>query len=133
MSEFSDRVAVVTGASSGIGKAIAHALAAKGATVCAIGRDLDRLQAAATELPDRSNIFNYQADLQVDADLHRLVAELTTDHERIDFPIHSAGIILLGNIETAKVFARSTDSARRCGQNCTTIIDNIAYSRNHRC
>jgi NADP-dependent 3-hydroxy acid dehydrogenase YdfG len=103
MSEFSDRVAVVTGASSGIGKAISHALAAKGATVCAIGRDLDRLQAAAAELPDRSNICNYQADLQVDADLQRLVAKLTSERGRVDFLIHSAGIILLGNVETASV------------------------------
>jgi NADP-dependent 3-hydroxy acid dehydrogenase YdfG len=103
MSEFSGRVAVVTGASSGIGKAISHALATRGATVCAIGRDLDRLQTAAAELPDRSNIFNYQADLQVDADLHRLVATLTSERGRVDFLIHSAGIILLGKVETASV------------------------------
>jgi NADP-dependent 3-hydroxy acid dehydrogenase YdfG len=103
MSDFSGRVAVITGASSGIGKAIAHALAAKGATVCAIGRDLDRLQAAAAELPDRSHIFNYQADLQVDVDLHRLVATIAKERERVDFLIHSAGIILLGNVETASV------------------------------
>ncbi len=103
MSEFSGRVAVVTGASSGIGKAISHALAAQGAAVCAIGRDRDRLQVAIADCPDRSHIFNYQADLQVDADLQRLVAELTTAHERIDFLIHSAGIILLGNVETASV------------------------------
>jgi NADP-dependent 3-hydroxy acid dehydrogenase YdfG len=103
MSEFSGRVAVVTGASSGIGKALSHALAAKGATVCAIGRDLDRLQVAIADCPDRSNIFNYQADLQVDTDIHRLVADLTSVHERIDFLIHSAGIILLGKVETASV------------------------------
>jgi NADP-dependent 3-hydroxy acid dehydrogenase YdfG len=103
MSEFLGRVAVITGASSGIGKAIALALAHRGATVCAIGRDLDRLCAATADLPDRANIFNYQADLEVDADLRRLAASLATDQARIDFLIHSAGLIVLGNVETATV------------------------------
>jgi NADP-dependent 3-hydroxy acid dehydrogenase YdfG len=100
MSEFSGRLAVVTGASSGIGKAIARALATKGATVWAIGRDLDRLQVASTGL---ANIYNYPADLQVDADLHRLVAALVAERGQIDFLIHSAGIISLGKVETATV------------------------------
>jgi NADP-dependent 3-hydroxy acid dehydrogenase YdfG len=104
MSTFLGRVAVVTGASSGIGKAIAQALAAEGATLCLIGRDLDRLKAVTASLPaSKSNIFNYQADLLIDADIHRLVATIASEHGRIDLLIHSAGIIFMGNIETAKI------------------------------
>ena len=104
MSTFLGRVAVVTGASSGIGKAIAQALAVEGATVCLIGRDLDRLTAATASLPaSKSNIFNYQADLLVDADIHRLVETIAAEHGRIDLLIHSAGIIFMGNIAAAKI------------------------------
>ena len=104
MSIFLDRVAVVTGASSGIGKAIAQALAAEGATLCLIGRDLDRLIATTASLPaSKANIFNYQTDLLVDADIHRLVETIASEHGRIDLLIHSAGIIFMGNIETAKI------------------------------
>lgn len=44
---FSDQVAVVTGAGSGIGKAIASALAVRGATLCLVGRTREKLQATA--------------------------------------------------------------------------------------
>ena len=52
--------AIVTGASSGIGTAIAHALLKEGWLIAAIGRDLQRLQAA---FPDQSNVKFIIADL----------------------------------------------------------------------
>jgi NADP-dependent 3-hydroxy acid dehydrogenase YdfG len=104
MSIFADQVVVVTGASSGIGKAIALTLAAQGATVCLIGRDLDRLKSATESRSEyESKIFFYQADLLVDEDIHRSIAIITSEHQRIDILIHSAGMILLGNLETASI------------------------------
>jgi NADP-dependent 3-hydroxy acid dehydrogenase YdfG len=104
MSVFADRVVVVTGASSGIGKAIALTLAAHGATVCSIGRDLDRLKTATESIPaHKSQIFYYQADLLVDEDIHRSIATIASAHKRIDLLIHSAGVISLGNLETAPI------------------------------
>lgn len=103
MSIFTDRVVVVTGASSGIGKAIALTLADQGAIVCLIGRDLDRLKTATESICDKSKIFYYQADLLVDEDIHRSIATIKSAHEHIDLLIHSAGIISLGNLETAPI------------------------------
>jgi NADP-dependent 3-hydroxy acid dehydrogenase YdfG len=103
MSIFTDRVVVVTGASSGIGRAIALTLADRGAMVCLIGRDLDRLKTATESIADKSKIFYYQADLLVDEDIHRSIATIKSAHERIDILIHSAGIISIGNLETAPI------------------------------
>jgi NADP-dependent 3-hydroxy acid dehydrogenase YdfG len=103
MSIFTDRVVVVTGASSGIGNAIALTLADRGAIVCLIGRDLDRLKTATESIADKSKIFYYQADLLVDEDIHRSIATIKSAHERIDILIHSAGIISIGNLETAPI------------------------------
>jgi NADP-dependent 3-hydroxy acid dehydrogenase YdfG len=104
MSVFADRVVVVTGASSGIGKAIALTLADRGATVCLIGRDLDRLKTATESIPThKSQFFYYQADLLVDEDIYRSIETLKSAHERIDLLIHSAGAISLGNLETAPI------------------------------
>jgi NADP-dependent 3-hydroxy acid dehydrogenase YdfG len=100
---FADQVAIITGASSGIGNAIAFTLADQGAIVCLIGRDLDRLKTATESIADKSKIFYYQADLLVDKDIHRSIAAIKSAHERIDILIHSAGIISLGNLETAPI------------------------------
>jgi NADP-dependent 3-hydroxy acid dehydrogenase YdfG len=101
---FVDRVVVVTGASSGIGKAIALTLAAQGAKVCLIGRNLERLKTATESIStDKSNIFYYQADLLIDEDIHRLISTIKSVHKHIDLLIHSAGVISLGNLETAPI------------------------------
>ncbi len=104
MSILADRVVVVTGASSGIGKAIALTLLAQGATVCLIGRDLDRLKTATASITEnKSQIFYYQADLLLDQDIYRSIATIQSEHQRIDLLIHSAGVISLGNLETAPI------------------------------
>ena len=101
---FTDRVVVVTGASSGIGQSIALILAAQGAKLCLIGRDLDRLKTATESISiHKSQIFYYQADLLIDEDIHRSIAAIKLAHQRIDLLIHSAGIVSLGNLETAPI------------------------------
>ena len=76
--------AVVTGASGGIGGAIAVALAERGAVVCLGGRDHERLEAAAERVTatghGRAELF--RADLTVEAELAELAAALRS--RRVD-------------------------------------------------
>ena len=89
MSAFQDQVAVVTGASSGIGKSVALSLAEHGATVCLVARRLHELEAIATAsraIPPE--LLPYQADLTQEGDLNRLVRRLRADFQHIDIIVH---------------------------------------------
>ncbi|WP_414583078.1 SDR family oxidoreductase [Scytonema sp. PCC 10023] len=102
MTVFKEQVAVVTGASSGIGKAIALGLAAQGAKLCLLGRNLDALLAIAKSV-DSPQVVSYQVDLTLDEDIQKLKSHLVEDFGQIDLLIHSAGIISLGEMKTAPV------------------------------
>jgi NADP-dependent 3-hydroxy acid dehydrogenase YdfG len=102
MADFTNQIAVVTGASSGVGRAIALALAAQGATVCLVGRKLEALQSVSGSAGS-SRFLTYQADLTNDEEIHRLAERLQRDVGFIDLLVHSAGVIVLGPIEEAPV------------------------------
>ncbi len=104
MTSLTDQIAVITGASSGIGKAIVLALAELRATVCLIGRNSEALNAAADSARTTSpRVVCYQADLTLDEDVRQLVAHIIQDFGSIDMLIHAAGFISLGYIETASL------------------------------
>jgi NAD(P)-dependent dehydrogenase (short-subunit alcohol dehydrogenase family) len=89
------KVCVVTGATSGIGKAAAAALAGLGATVVLVGRDRGRTEAAAAEIgsasasPPRAEVADLASLEQV-----RGLAERMAGLERIDVLINNAGLVL---------------------------------------
>jgi len=83
------RVAVVTGASSGLGARFARVLHGAGATVVLAARRLDRLEALAAELPGSVAVA---CDVSVDADLERLAATTIERFGRIDVLVNNAGI-----------------------------------------
>ena len=82
------RVALVTGASSGLGHRFARVLAASGAQVVAAARRADRLQA----LADASGAVPMRCDVTDDADVERLVATTIDRLGRIDVLVNNAGI-----------------------------------------
>ena len=104
MIPFKGQVAVVTGASSGIGKAIAIGLGSQGATLCLVGRKLETLEAVTANAETSvSQVLCYQADLALDEEIQKLTAYLRSDFGYIDILVHSAGIISLGPLESVPV------------------------------
>jgi NAD(P)-dependent dehydrogenase (short-subunit alcohol dehydrogenase family) len=96
------KTAVVTGASSGIGAAIAICLAEEGAQVHLIGRNQAGLDAVAQNAMKSSpRILTYQADLSTDEGLDALTASLNRDCERLDILVHCAGIFAMAPFEKA--------------------------------
>jgi short-subunit dehydrogenase len=104
MIDWSSQTAVVTGASSGIGKAIALALAAQGAAVALVGRNAQRLKLAAEAARDTAcRVAVYQTDLGSDENIHELRTRLEREFPSIDILIHSAGVISIGAVERAAI------------------------------
>ena len=85
-------VALVTGGSLGIGKAVAQSLAAAGARVVITGRDPARLAEAANEL----GVHAIQADVAVEADVLRTYAEVLEKFGDLDILVNNAGIGAFG-------------------------------------
>jgi NADP-dependent 3-hydroxy acid dehydrogenase YdfG len=96
------KIVVVSGASSGIGKAIALALAAQENTVCVIGRNLATLSELKQQ-PYGQNFYLYRADLHLDEDIHTITAAIQTQFGGIDILVHSAGVITLGTMHQANI------------------------------
>lgn len=101
MTSLADQVAVVTGASSGIGEAIALGLATEGATLCLVGRNLGNLELVAERARTTAHgVFTYQIDLTRDQDIHDLTARLSRDVGVVDLLVHSAGVFSFGRIDS---------------------------------
>lgn len=83
-----DAVALITGGSSGIGRATAQVLAASGARVAITGRDQDRLAQAAREL----GVHPIHADVSVEADVDRTYREVLQKFGDLDILVNNAGI-----------------------------------------
>ncbi|MDD5462471.1 MAG: SDR family NAD(P)-dependent oxidoreductase [Methylococcales bacterium] len=104
MSSLKDKIAVVTGAGSGIGKAIALSLACEGATVCIVGRNLEKLQAAVDSARQFSGtISTFQADLEIDQEINNLATSIKKELGGIDILIHSAGTITIDRFDQAAI------------------------------
>ena len=96
------RVAVVTGASGGIGRAIAVALSRQGARICALGRNPVALAETIAAARVYSEASGFKVDLAVELDLQTLQRHLE-EAGSLDILIHSAGVIHQNEMEHADI------------------------------
>lgn len=94
------RVAIVTGASAGIGRATAQRLARDGAAVFLAARRQERLVEVAAEICSQGGVaYAVPLDIGVAADRERIVDEALSRFQRIDILINNAGFGQLGPVE----------------------------------
>jgi NADP-dependent 3-hydroxy acid dehydrogenase YdfG len=103
-STLSGTVAVVTGASSGIGAATARRLADHGASVALVARRRDRLQALAAEIAQADGTaLVVEADITNRAQAEAAVQQTVDRFGRLDTLVNNAGLMLLGPVIDAEV------------------------------
>ena len=100
MNKLDGKVAVVTGASSGIGEATAEALAAEGVIVVAAARREDRLSELVERLEGNgSRAIAVQCDVTDEEQAHDLIRRVEEEFGRVDILVNNAGVMLLSKIE----------------------------------
>ncbi len=100
MAKLDGKVAVITGASSGIGEATAEALAAEGASVVVAARREERL----SELVERINsnggkALAVSADVTDESQAHELIRKAKSEFGRVDILVNNAGVMQLSAVE----------------------------------
>jgi len=104
MTSLKNQIAIITGASSGIGKAVTLGLAAEGVKTCLLGRKLETLEFVAklarkfTPQP-----LCYQVDLTADKEVRKIADLIQRDIGHVDILVHSAGVIFFGRLESATI------------------------------
>lgn len=104
------KTCVVTGATSGIGRAAAEALAAMGARIVMIARDRQRGEAMLTQLRDRFPLAGhsiYYADLLRLAEVERAAADIAAAEPRVDVLLNNAGAMFASRKITPDGFERT--------------------------
>ena len=102
VSKLEGKVAIITGASSGIGEATAIALAAEGAKVVIAARRVERLEAVAKQIIDhRGQALSIVSDITDEAQAKNVIQKAYAEFGHIDILVNNAGISFPGRIENA--------------------------------
>lgn len=95
MTEFQDKVVVITGTTSGIGLACAQGFAAENAVVILIGRNVERGQKAEQEICKRGGkAWFYYCDVSDLCQVEKLAAQIGSQFGKVDVLINNAGVML---------------------------------------
>ncbi len=105
-----DKVCLVTGGSSGIGKETVRGLAKQGATVLSVSRPAPRGEEAVQEIRDDSgndNVYFFPADLSLMSEVRRLAHEVSERFDKLDVLVNNAGVFLKEYEETPDGFEKT--------------------------
>ena len=98
-----DKICLITGATSGIGKAAAVQLAELGATLVLVGRNPEKTAATVKqiqELTDNQEIHSFIADLSSLEAIRQLADDFKAHHQRLDVLVNNAGALMLSREES---------------------------------
>jgi len=102
MSNFTDKIVVITGGSDGIGKALVAQFLALGAKVATCGRNENKLSLLATEFPS-SNLYTAQVDVSKQDESEAFIKQVVDNWGRIDILINNAGISMRALVSEVSV------------------------------
>ena len=102
MSNFTDKIVVITGGSDGIGKALVAQFLALGAKVATCGRNENKLSLLTTEFPS-SNLFTAQVDVSKQEQSEAFIKQVVDNWGRIDVLINNAGISMRALVSEVSV------------------------------
>ena len=112
----SGRAVVITGASSGIGEALANRLGDAGARVLLVARSADKLEAMKQTIEARGGTaFVYPGDLSDAEDTQRLISTVLEQHAQVDILVNNAGISIRRSVQ--KSYDRVHDFERTLSLN----------------
>jgi len=119
MQRFADKVVVVTGAGSGIGKATAERFLEEGAIVTLVGRTKSKLEDVAKPFRD-DQFMIAEADVSNEDEVKDLISRTVEKFGRLDVLVNNAGVVAEGDVGTL-----TTDDWRRV---MATDVDGVFYA-----
>lgn len=130
-----NKVAIVTGGTSGIGKAIAQKFVEQGANVIIIGTNPDKGKSAVEEIQSKTGkegISFYQLDVSHTDNVHTAIKEILNQHKNIDILVNNAGIVrdqLLMRMTEDHWDQVMTVNLKSCFNLCNALIRTMMKAR----
>ncbi len=134
--DLSGQIAIVTGASQGLGKAVAIQLGKNGATVCCVARNADKLAETVDAIKAvGGNAEAMQCDVTNRADVEKLFEEVESKHGKLDILVNNAGITrdtlmpVMTDEQWDEIIAANLTSCFLCSRAASKMMMRKRYGR----